>query len=64
MPKYDFKCESCKRVAEIYMNVTQFNEAVCNECGGVMRRQFPTSVNFHVHWIKPKVKKKMNKMGV
>ena len=43
MPKYDFKCQDCNRVSEVYMNMTQFDETIC-ECGGVMKRLFPTKV--------------------
>ena len=65
MPKYDFECIKCGKVAEIYMATTQFDEAVCDKCGGVMKRLFsPQGINFRMKWIKPKVKKKMQKMGV
>jgi len=62
MPKYDFKCDKCGKIAEIYMNVTQFDETVC-ECGGKMKRQFPTSAKFQVRWGKAKVRAKVKRMG-
>ena len=63
MPKYDFECQQCGKIAEIYMNVTQFDKAMCDECGGIMKRQFPTSVNFQVRWGRPAVRKRVRKMG-
>jgi len=65
MPKYDFKCEKCGRVVEIRMRTTQFDETVCDKCGGKMKRLFPTNIHFHNKlWVKSKVQKKMKKMGV
>ena len=64
MPKYDFECKTCGNKKEIYMNTTQFDELICECCGGRMKRQFPTSVSFQIRWVKPKVKEKMKKMGV
>jgi len=63
IPKYDFICQKCGKIAEIYLGVTEFDEAVCNECGGTMHRQFPTSVTFQVRWGKPKVRAKVKRMG-
>jgi len=65
MPKYDFKCEKCGRVAEIRMMTTQFDETVCGKCGGKMKRQFsPQGTVFQVRWGKPKVRQKVKRMGV
>ena len=61
MPKYDFKCG---KVAEITMMTTQFDKAVCNKCGGIMKRQFsPQGTTFQVRWGKPKVRQKVKRMG-
>lgn len=66
MPKYDFKCKKCGRVAEIYMMTTQFDEAVCDKCGGEMKRLFSPQGQHFLNrlWMKPKVWRKMKKMGV
>lgn len=62
MAKYDFRCEKCGKIVEIYMNVTQFDKLEC-ECGGMMKRQFPTGVNYQIRWGKPKVRAKVRRMG-
>ena len=65
MPKYDFECEKCGRKVEIYMTTTQFDEATCDKCGGIMKRLFsPQGIHFlNKLWIKPKVRAKMKKQG-
>jgi putative FmdB family regulatory protein len=64
MPKYDFECQKCKRVAELYMQTTQSNEATCSKCGGKMKKLFsPQGTVFQIRWGKPKIRAKVKKMG-
>jgi len=63
MPRYDYFCKYCNNKEE---RLVDFYEAVQQcKCGGFMERLFsPGGINFQVKWVKPKVKKKMKKMGV
>jgi len=64
MAIFDFKCEKCGKVVEIRMSTTQFNETVCDDCGGIMKKQFsPQGTVFQVRWGKAKVRAKVKKMG-
>ena len=64
MPRYDFECKGCGRIVEIRMTTTQFDEAVCDKCGGIMKRLFsPQGTVFQIRWGRPSVRKKVRKMG-
>jgi putative FmdB family regulatory protein len=46
MPLFDYQCEKCKIVNEVLVNYEDNNLAVCNVCGGMMVRLFPTGQSF------------------
>ena len=64
MPKYDFECVRCLKKEEKNVLYKERDHQFC-ECGGKMNRLFsPQGIHFIMKWVKPKVKKKMQKMGV
>ena len=47
MPTYDYQCRSCSRVIEVIHPMTEDGPAVCETCGGALRRVlFPAGIIF------------------
>jgi putative FmdB family regulatory protein len=46
MPMYDYQCDKCKMVKEIIVSYEDDIMTVCDTCGGVMMRLFPTGQSF------------------
>ncbi len=47
MPTYDYQCRSCGNVTEVIHPMSEDGPAVCELCGGVLRRVlFPTGIIF------------------
>ena len=42
MPIYTFQCTNCDNSNDIMTKSDDYAERRCNECGRIMRRQFPT----------------------
>lgn len=36
--RYDYRCESCEAVVEVWHGMTEDPDVVCNVCGGCMKR--------------------------
>jgi putative FmdB family regulatory protein len=47
VPTYDYRCRSCGSVTEVIHSMLEDGPAVCERCGGVLRRVlFPTGIIF------------------
>lgn len=47
MPTYDYRCRDCGTTIELIHGMTEDGPAVCDVCGGPMRRVlFPTGIIF------------------
>ena len=38
MPNYDYKCESCEQVTEVFQKISDNKLTKCSDCGGVIKR--------------------------
>jgi putative FmdB family regulatory protein len=47
VPTYDYQCRSCGSVTEVIHSMLEAGPAVCERCGGELRRVlFPTGIIF------------------
>ena len=43
MPAYDYSCDNCRNVSEIFHSILENPEIVCQKCGGKCVRQIGQS---------------------